>query len=179
VAKALPAAAEIQQLVARAEQASAPLEPEQFNAIADKIANAFGVAGDEVAVLAVAPGGKYLRFLLPEKLRTVGTIPLTSTSALAARTVRERRAEIQNNFGATRHASVFEGVPLGRAQGDHIQKIMSAPIVAENKAIGVIQISRKGRSVEDSGADFRSEDLRKLQAVATSLARFVQFVRKN
>ena len=65
--------------------------------------------------------------MVPEKLTPVGTIPLTSTSALAARTARERKAELINNFSTARHANVFEAVPLGRDPGELIQKIMSVP----------------------------------------------------
>ncbi len=87
-------------------------------------------------------------FLFPEALRNVGFIPLTSNSALAARTVRESRPEINNSFAASRHATVFEGVKTsGVDAGEAIQKIISAPILSGDKVIGVIQISRKGPNV--------------------------------
>ena len=172
------AAAEIEPLVARLEQSANPIDPEILNAIASKIAHAFSVADDEVAVLGILPKGKLLKFIIPEKLRTIGTIPLNSTGALAAKTAREKRGEISNNFANSRHASVFEAVPIGRTQGETIQKIMSAPILLENKAIGVVQISRKARTQEESGTDFRNDDLRKLQTMAAALVKFVQVAMK-
>src|SRR5215831_2864147 len=78
--------------------------------LADKIAKNLNVKPDEVAILAVSEKWRHLYFLVPQALRNVGQIPLTSTSALAARTVRDNRAEILNNFNSVRHASVFEGV---------------------------------------------------------------------
>ncbi len=162
VIKTNAAAAEIEPLIARLEQSDSA-DPEILSAVAAKIAHAFGVADDEVAVLGVISKGKLLKFIIPEKLRTIGTIPLSSTGALAAKTAREKRGEVSNNFASSRHASVFEAVPIGRAQGETIQKIMSAPILLEGKTIGVVQISRKARSQEESGTDFRSDDLRKLQ----------------
>src|ERR1039458_7125757 len=102
--------------------------------LAQALARIFGVASDEVAILTLNPKNKTLKFVIPEKLAVVGTIPLTSTSALAARTARERKAELVNNFSASRHASVFEGVPLGRRYGELIHKIMSAPILEIGRA---------------------------------------------
>src|SRR5207237_2058072 len=60
-------------------------------AIAGKIAKIIGVRGEEVAILAVSTRWKHLHFLVPEALKSVGFIPLSSNSALAAKTVRERR----------------------------------------------------------------------------------------
>jgi hypothetical protein len=141
--------------------------------IAQTLAKRFHVKPDEVAILAVVNKGHMLRFVLPEKLRPVGTIPLNSTSALAARTAREHRAEVLNNFPAVRHASVFEGVPLGREQGELIQKIMSAPIMAADKVVGVVQVCRKGHTPSDAGADFTTVQLRDLGSLSPSLGRFL------
>ena len=179
VTKSTPATADLDQLVGKMEGETAAPDNENLDAIVQKIARAFGVKDDEVAILSVDEKRSLLRFIVPEKLKIVGTIPLTSTNALAAKTAREKRAETQNNFGNARHASVFEGVPLGRSPGETIQKIMSAPILADNKSIGVIQISKKGRSVDECGADFRSDDLRKLQAVAASLVKLIRATQKS
>lgn len=149
----------------------ANLRPDWREQVADAIAKIFGVKSDEVAVLELKPGGKSLEFVLPEKLRAVGTIPLTSTTALAARTARERRADVVNNFASSRHASVFEGVRLGKGEGSSIQKIMSAPILRGDKVIGVTQISRKGDSALTSGPDFSSRDLSELQGLNSLLGR--------
>ena len=142
--------------------------------VAEEVAKSFGVKPDEVAILALVQEGKFLKFLIPEKLQAIGTIPLTSTSALAARTARDKRAELINNFTTARHASVFEGVPLGGRQGELIHKIMSAPLAVDNKVVGVVQISRKGRSPSEAGPDFTQKDLRDLVAITGALGRFLQ-----
>jgi len=142
--------------------------------VAEQVAKGIGVKPDEVAILAVIEKGKFLRFILPEKLQAVGTIPLTSTGALAARTVREKRGEVVNNFTAARHASVFEGVPLGRRHSEFIHKIMSAPIIFEGQVIGVVQISRKGRTPDEAGSDFTPKDLRELNSATGVLGRFLK-----
>ena len=123
----------------------------------------------------ILPPGKLLGFVLPQKLRTVGTIPLNSGSALAARTARLRRADIVNNFPSFRHASVFEGVPLGRRYEEPIQKILSAPIVRDNRVIGVVQLCRKGTSPMNAGPDFTASDLNEMKNLGDALARFLTF----
>src|SRR5215475_10168645 len=145
-------------------------------ALAERIAKDLQVNPDEVAILAVAEKSKSLNFLVPEALRNVGSIPLSSTSALAARTVRESRPEILNNFSAVRHASVFEGVKAEALTATAIQKIVSAPILCDGKVIGVIQISRKASSSADAGPDFTSDDLGKLLAICKPLGKLIPYV---
>ncbi len=93
---------------------------------------------------------------------------------MAARTVREKRPELINKFNLAPHASVFEGVPLGRGYGEQIHRIMSAPIVAEGRVVGVLQVSRKATSPENAGAEFSQDDLRKLFALSSVLGRLVE-----
>jgi hypothetical protein len=150
---------------------------EALTRVAKSLANFFGVDADEVAILDVRAKDKNLKFVIPEKLASVGTIPLTSATALAARTVRDRRPELANNFSVARHVSVFEGVPLGRDPGEMIQKIMSAPILEGTIVRGVVQISRKGRSTNDAGADFTQKDLQHLIQIAPALDQFLKLCR--
>ena len=118
------------------------------------ISKAFGVQTHEVAILGLTPDGRSLRFLAPDALRSVGQIPLSSTNSLAARTVREKRPEMINHFTVVPHASVFEAVPIEEQRGDPIQKIMSSPIIAAQQAVGVVQVSRRGKALAESGPDF-------------------------
>jgi hypothetical protein len=142
--------------------------------VARTLAKLFGVDKDEVAVLKVVPKYKSLKFVIPEKLTPVGTIPLTSTTALAARTARDRKPELVNNFSSSRHANVFEAVPLGRDPNELIQKIMSAPILDGTRVHGVVQISRKARTMALAGADFTQKDLRSLVSLSSVLDRFLK-----
>jgi len=172
--KALATATELSRLVNRWAEQATEIDSASLSAFSEKLAAIFNVKPDEVAILAVSGDGKHLKFLVPEKLKAVGTIPLNSTNALVARTAREKRPDVLNQFAGSRHASVFEGVPLGRRDGEMIQKIMSVPIVSGDRVIGVVQISRKGRTQQDAGADFGSGDLRTLQSLTPTLAQFVE-----
>jgi hypothetical protein len=167
------AAADVQKLIQSLEQKTVPPDPESLLEVIRQIAKLFGVREDEVAIMEVVPAGRTLRFVAPEKLRVIGSIPLSSTTALAARTVRDRRSDILNNFPITRHATVFEGVPLGRGAGESIQKILSLPIMRGKTVVGVAQICRKGASLTDAGADFTQRDLSELQSLNESLEKLL------
>jgi len=171
------AATEVEKLIDSIEKESAPPDPESLSKVIRQLAKLFGVSEDEVAIMEVVSSGRTLRFVIPEKLREVGSIPVSSTTALAARTVREGRADILNNFPIARHASVFEGVPMGRNPGESIQKIMSAPILRGKTVVGVVQICRKGVSLTDAGPDFGTRDLSELQNLSGALGRLMALCR--
>ena len=129
-----------------------------MNRVVDLISKNFAVQAHEVAILTITPDDRFLRFVVPEKLQHVGQIPLTSTNSLAARTVREKRPEVINHFAVVEE------------RGEPIQKIMSVAITLERKIIGVLQISRKGKTAAEAGPDFTHSQLRELKTVADTLA---------
>lgn len=154
------------------------------NRIAAEICKIYSLHEDEVAILRLERN--QLRFIYPAKLENVGSIPLNTSNSVAARTASSKRAEVINNFAQTKHASVFESVELGQhkqiAIGDKkaaaeerathvIQKLMSVPVVSPTGVQGVIQVSRKGRSAPDAGADFTPADLQKLVQITTTLVK--------
>ena len=170
-------------LVAELEKLARDLETEDSQAtqislreVGEKIAKSMGVNADEVAILGVSHRWRHLHFLVPEALKNVGFIPLTSKSALAARTVREKRPEINNKFTEVRHASVFEGVKAATTTGESIQKIISAPIFCEGAVAGVMQVSRKAGSPETAGADFTVDELERVVALCQPLGKLVKFL---
>jgi hypothetical protein len=142
--------------------------------ISERIAKGLGVKTDEVAIMAVSARWKHLYFLAPAALKNVGYISLSSNSALAARTARDNRAEIVNNFAAVRHASIFEGVKIGDANANAIQKIISAPIQADGHVVGILQISRKGPSAKMAGPDFTPRSLQMLWRCANTARKINQ-----
>jgi hypothetical protein len=144
--------------------------------IAERIAKHLGVKPDEVAILGLSVRWRHLYFLAPEALKNVGFIPLTSNSALAARTARESRPEIVNNFVSVKHATVFEAVKTAGESGEVIQKLISAPILSGEKVVGVMQISRKGSNTKAVGADFTPGDLGKVLALCKPLGKLLQHV---
>jgi len=135
------------------------------------VAKIFQVRETEVALLELS--GSLLNFVYPAELKTAGAIPLSSSS-VAARTARTKRAELFNGFTQVKHFSVFELVKLGNTGGDEqvIQKLMSVPVLATNgDVIGVIQVSRKASRPAAAGPDFTTDDLGKLESVALFLGK--------
>ena len=163
---------ELRKLGQETARKGAPCESDDLLRAADLIGKNFAVQPHEVAILGLATDERFLRFIVPENLRTVGQIPLSSTNSLAARTVREKRAEIINHFSVVPHASVFEAVPIPPelVRGEPIQKIMSMPVMIEKKVVGVIQVSRKGATAAEAGPDFTHPQLRELKTIADALA---------
>ena len=147
-----------------------------LSAVAEKIAKNIGVRSDEVAILAVSTRWRHLHFLVPEALKNVGFIPLSSNSALAARTARDSRPEIENNFSTARHATVFESVKITGEAAEAIHKMISAPILLDGKVIGVIQITRKGPNAASAGPDFTADDLGKILALCKPLGKLLHHI---
>ena len=152
---------------------------EELSHLAIAISQLLNLNPDEIAILVLVRRGQFLQFVYPEKLLSMGTIPMTSTSALAARTAREKRSEINNNFVLARHASVFEAVPLNDQRVKPIQKIISVPILMNSTVIGVLQASRKGMTQAASGQDFNSLDLNKLVEIAAQIAPCIQLLQAD
>jgi hypothetical protein len=155
-------------------------ETVRLNRAVELIAKNFNVQTHEVAILGLTSDERSLRFLAPDALRTIGQVPLSSNNSLAARTFREKRGEIINHFTVVPHASVFEGVPVNEEQRTPpIQKIMSSPILLGPSAIGVVQVSRKGKTLADAGGDFTHPQLRELKTISDALAPCILLCNKD
>ncbi len=150
--------------------------------VAAEIAKMLNVHEDEVGILRLEK--QMLHFVHPARLSTVGTLPVNPSTSVAGRTANTKRVEIINNFAQSKHASVFEAVELGnkpkivgqRPNQDEkltrvIQKLMAAPVIGPAGVVGVIEVSRKGKSAPDAGPDFTPPDMQKLLAIASSLAK--------
>ncbi len=159
-------------LIDEAMKSGQPLGNDTIEKMVSELAKSFSVKLDEVAILALTHNNSVLTFMYPFKLQKVGSIPMTSAASLAVRTVREKRPEMINNFPAQKHPTIFEAVELSaETKGSPIQKIMSAPLIVEGKAVGVIQVCRKGKTGPASGPDFTIKDLTTLMTSAGILAK--------
>ena len=151
--------------------------------IAALLAGQFKVQPEDVGILRLA--NESLVFVHPAKLHDVGRIPLNNSSSAAVRTLNTKRPEIMNNFTKTKHTSFFEMVDVSgkpfvagaktsaKTSKDKltIQKLMSVPVIVTGRAVGVVQVCRKGATLSASGPDFVSSDLQKLVSLAGVLAK--------
>ena len=164
----------VAKLVDEMRKAGGPPTEEALNRLATQIAKGFDAHKDEVAILRLSPNAMILNFVFPIKLSKVGSIPLTLTQSLAAKTIRDKRGEIVNTFSGYKHPTIFESINLSEQEkASPIQKIVSAPMGAEGKVEGVIQISRKAKPGEPVGPDFTPKDLAELTMVGSILAKYL------
>jgi len=146
------------------------------------LAKLFGVRTKEVALLRLEKG--LLKFLFPQQLQTAGSIPVSSSSSVAAHTASTKKTQLFNSFTKVKHARVFETVKLTGAGEDEseqasIQKLMSAPVISSGrKVLGVIQVSRKAFDANLAGPDFTLEDLQQLE-LAAKVASNMHFMKEG
>lgn len=132
---------------------------------------------NEVALLRLENG--LLKFLCPLELTTAGSIPISSSNAVAAHTAVTKKIELFNNFTRVKHASIFESIKPGAGSGEGgelrpatIHKLMSALVLDQsNKVLGVIQICHKGFDQASAGPDFTLDDLQQLEMAAKALSK--------
>ena len=169
-------ALELDRLASALESDTAAISQISLGGIAERIAKNLGVKTEEIAIMGVSNKWRHLHFLVPESLKQVGFIPLSSTSSIAARTARESRPDIINNLASVRHATVFEGVKVGNETAEVIQKMISAPILCGDKVVGVIQVSRKGANTKSAGPDFTADDLGRILALCKPLGKLLRHI---
>jgi len=141
------------------------------------LADAFSVSPEEIAIFLQCRvhEQEVLRFLWPRHLAESpsGYVPLSSSNSLAVRTYLENSPFINLLFSSTPHASYFEMLPVEKGSKKRpppIQKIMSAPLRAQDGFHGVVQISHKGENPAVVVAEFREEDLTLLSSLANILS---------
>lgn len=147
----------------------------QIQLLVATLSRIFNLNLNEVAIYRLDEERGVLRFLWPEKLKHIGSIPLSSFDSLAARTARERVVLLENSFAAQRHANAYEKIRLEpgvAASPKPIQKIISAPIIHGAAVRGVIQLSRKGDANCPQIKNFTDEDGTALLALASVFGQY-------
>lgn len=151
--------------------------PDKFCTALSKL---FAVRANEVALMRLEKG--LLKFIYPEALKTAGSIPVSSSSSVAAHTASGRKTQLFNSFTKVKHARVFETIKLtapGEDQSEQasIQKLISAPVLSSaQKVLGVIQVSRKAFDATAAGPDFTNDDVQQLE-IAAKVAAALPFMK--
>jgi len=142
--------------------------------VAERISKALGVKPDEVAILAVSMKWRHLHFLVPQALKNVGFIPLSSPSAAgrAHRAGKSRRSD--NRFHETRHASVFEGVKNDALIAEAIRKIVSAPITVGDKVLACCRSAARERRPPVRDRILGRDEVTKIAALCRPLGKLIQ-----
>lgn len=145
--------------------------------LSSALQKSFKTKDDELAIFTLDQEHQEFHFLWPPKLVTSGTIPANLRGSLLTQTAHERKPLLNNRFEGTRHASVFEMIPLAttgtskiKKKAYPIQKIMSVPVLDAGAVRGVMQLSRKGPDQASSGPDFTPAELDAFASIATAIA---------
>jgi hypothetical protein len=133
------------------------------------VAGAFGARTDEVAILFLTSDRKHLRFAAPRKFFDLGTIPITKRDSIAVNIFGRKAGEAMNNVPMVKHVAFFESVKL-RDRAVPIQKMVTVPIIHDDEAVGVAQVSRKGETAAEAGPDFTQADANKAQEIFQGVA---------
>ncbi len=130
----------------------------------------------EVAIFLTNDEKTVLSFACPSYLVDSGMIPVSSTEAYSASIYRTGRGVIENNLHQQKHLSIFEIIRTPDDKIKPLWKMMGALIHVEEEKLGVIEISRRGSSIDEVGEDFSETDLQFLENSITKLAPFIQKV---
>jgi hypothetical protein len=130
----------------------------------------------EVAIFLTNQEKTVLSFACPRYLVNSGMIPISSTEAITSSIYRTGRGIIENNLQQQKHLSIFEIIRTPEGEMKPIWKMIAALIAVEDDKIGVIEISRRAKTVEDADEDFSENDLIFLQKTIKILAPFLKRV---
>ncbi|MBU4268117.1 MAG: hypothetical protein KJ808_04635 [Acidobacteria bacterium] len=119
----------------------------------------FDLEVDEVAILLTDKDNMVLSFAYPEHLVNAGMIPISSPDAFAARVYKLNRGLIENNFHQMKHLHLFEFIKGPGAKDRKIWKMMSTVLRGDDLNFGIIELSRKGSTMDEAGEDFSPENL--------------------
>jgi hypothetical protein len=140
--------------------------------IADFLVQRFGVSDAEIALLLMRPSQKVLRFAYPlehSKERT-NLVPLNSPG-VATTVVRSGRGIIHNDMSRVTRLDIFELIPTGRGKAVEIQKMVAAPLaLSGGEVVGVVEVSRKGKDLQEAGRDFTPAELTDLTQIGAAVA---------
>ena len=143
-----------------------PDQKELYLDIGERVVKAttstFACKVDEVAILILTTDNRHLRFVAPRKFTDLGMIPMTKRDSIAVTVLGRKAGEAMNNVPMVKHVSFFESVKL-RDRAVPIQKMVTVPILYQGSPVGVAQISRKGETPAEAGADFTPGDVKKVQ----------------
>lgn len=136
------------------------------------LADCFAVRDHEVGLFQLDDPGRTATFLWPpQHLGSTLKIPIKLfTTSLVSATAQKLHGSIDNAFASTPHLHMFEQTLTEQEHRLPLQKIMTAPGVKDGRLRWIVQISRKGRTLEEAGPDFTSDQLRRLEALAGCLA---------
>lgn len=147
-----------------------------ITSVAANTAKIFNVKDDEVAILLLKKNDPLLRFAYPLELYRGKTnfFPINAPS-IAATCFQAKAGRIYNDLSKTTYLSIYEMISGEAGKYREIQKLIAAPIMyPSGKVIGVIEVSEKGKTLQEAGADFCEKDLETLIEIGKTIAPYLE-----
>jgi len=139
--------------------------------VANQIAELLGVKPEEVAILILTTSQKSLKFVWPPALfKSSSVLPVSHKSAIAAMVLSTRKGKVDNKISESKHLRFFENVRGMETSGTPIQKMVALPMIVAGNPIGVLEVSRKGRTPDAAGPDFTPKDAQALVALSREVS---------
>lgn len=140
-------------------------------ALAQAIADAIQVRPDEVAILLLTSSRETLKFVWPRALyESRSAFPASHKYAFASGILSTMKGKVDNKLSESKHLKFFENVKGLETSGMPIQKMLALPLVAGPTPIGVVEVSRKGKSAAEAGPNFTPQDAQTLVGVCRAAA---------
>ncbi len=118
-----------------------------------------------VFVFSIHRDGKSLEFIYPPQF--IGNIFPIDSKSMAGRSVISRRSYVSNNVPEEKSFTILDWL-MGKG-GLPIQKVVAYPIIFADKVIAVLQVTRRGLNLSESGPDFQKDSLDKIKSVLDDL----------
>jgi hypothetical protein len=123
------------------------------------ICEALQVKPEEVAILLLTSTEQSLKFVWPPALSHGNAVfPANHKNAVASGVLATMRGKVDNRLAESKHLKFYENIRGMECSGLPIQKMVALPMVAGERAVGVLEVSRKGKTPEESGPNFTSQD---------------------
>ena len=151
--------------------------PEVIGQVTSYCSSQFGLRPIEVAILLASADASVLSFAAPAYLVDSGMIPVSSHEAVVSEIFRKGKALVENNIQQQKHLVIFEMIPTPDKKVLPIWKMMGAVLPGTGgRHVGVIELSRRGESFQESGDDFTEEQLEHLTEMAQKVGPIIQKV---
>jgi len=140
----------------------------------------FEINDDEVSILVTNKDASILSFAKPDYLRKSGFIPISAQSSVAVDSLNMAKARVFNKPSRKTLCSIFEHVVHPEKQIHPVQKMMVIPLIYEKQKLGVVELTRKAKSLAEAGPDFTKDDLSlAIQVLKSILPYFAHFKIKD
>ena len=143
-------------------------------ALAEAVAEKLGVKPEEVAVLLLNATGQTLVFVWPPALYDgKAAFPAAHKTAIASAVLSTLKGKVDNKVSESKHLKFYESVTGMQTSKVPIQKMVALPLFHGERKIGVVEVSRKGKTPEESGPNFTPQDAQALVTICKEASPFI------